>query len=325
LGNARKKYIPLLVVILSIIAPIAFRNDIYFILLLCMIGMYIISVSGLDILFGYSGQISLGHAGFYGIGAYASAILSTKLEMPAFISMVSAVIVAIIFAILLAMPAAKLVHHFLALLTIAFGQLFYLVVANSDELTGGFSGINFIPPFEIGPFALDTNFKYYYLILASVIVCLLIKQRIIKSRIGRAFVAIRENSHAANGSGINVTSYKMMAFAISAAFTAFSGALYAHFIRFVSPESFVLNQSIIFLTMLLFGGMGNFYGPIIGAVIITIINEYFQALGNYQMLIYGVFIILILMFMPKGLVGGFELIAKRFGRKEGGVQIVNPK
>lgn len=325
MGN-KKRDILLIIILLAVFLPMVLRNSSYIILLLCMIGIYTIAVSGLDVLFGYSGQISLGHAAFYGIGAYASAILSTQFKIPVFVSIVIAVIIAILFAILLALPAAKLVHHFLALLTIAFGQIFYLVIANANKLTGGFSGINFIPPLKIGSFTFDTNIRYYYFILISIIAFLFIKQRVINTRTGRAFIAIRESSNAASSSGINTTMYKVMAFGISAAFTAYSGALYAHLIRFISPESFTSNQSTLLLTMLLFGGMGNFYGPIIGAVIITIINEYFQVLGNYQMLIYGVFIILIILFMPKGLVGGINVAANWFKKKGKGVgEIDNPK
>jgi len=305
-----KKNIPLIAVITVIAIAIIFKSNSYFMLLITIMGIYIIAVSGLDILFGYSGQISLGHAAFYAIGAYGSAILSKSLGLPVWITLFIGAVLAAIFGFIIALPAAKLVHHFLALLTIAAGQIVYIFIGNTEKLTGGFSGINRIPSPMIGSFKFKGNFIYFFLVLAFVILFLIAKQRIIDSRTGRAFIAIRENAHAANGIGINIVKYKVIAFVISAFFTGFAGGLYAHFIGFISPESFAYSQSVIFLTMLLFGGMGNMIGPIIGAVIIGLLQEYLQVLGNFQNIIYGFLIIVIILFLPKGFFGVLEIIKK---------------
>lgn len=310
-----KKHRVLLVLIgILILIPIVFSRSAYLMLLLCTIGISTIAVSGLDLLFGYSGQISLGHAAFYAIGAYTSAILSKNYGIPVWITLIIGATLAAIIGLLIALPSVKLVHHFLALVTISFAQLVYLFVSNAEELTQGFEGINFIPKPTIGSFSFDTNTSYFYLIWVCALLLLFFKQCIVCSKTGRAFLAIKENSHAANGMGINLTKYKVMAFAISAFYTGFAGGLYAHFIGFISPESFMLMQSVLFLTMLLFGGTGNLYGPILGTVALTILSELLQEIGNYQVIVYGFVLLLVILFLPTGL-SGIKL--KKRLKKEG--------
>ncbi len=294
--------------VLGGLLPLLFLSDSYLVLLLCTTGISIIVVAGLDILFGYSGQISLGHAGFYCIGAYTSAILSLKLGWSVFLTIAVGGVLATIVGILLALPAVKLVHHFLALVTISFGQLVHLFVAEARGLTDGYSGINFIPRPRLGGFEFESNTAYYYLVYGILIVLLVAKQRLIASRTGRAFVAIREDAHAASGMGVNVTKYKTIAFAVSAFYAGIGGGLYAHLIGFISPETFVLNQSIIFLTMLLFGGMGNFWGPILGSAALAVVAEFLQKLESYQMLAYGIFLLLIIVYIPGGISKGLNVV-----------------
>jgi len=310
-----------LVIIGLLLLPQLFRHNSYIVLLLCTSAISIIVVSGLDLLFGYSGQISLGQAGFYCIGAYTSAILSLSYGFPVIISMLLGAVLATLLAVLIALPAVKLVHHFLALITISFGELVYLFVAHAERLTEGFSGMNFIPKPVIGNFTLDTNLSFYYFILFFMLLLLLVKTRIVNSRTGRALIAVRENVHSSDGIGINVKKMKVLAFALSAFYAGLAGALYAHLIGFISPESFQFSQSIMFLTMLLFGGMGNFWGSVVGAVILTMVSEALQELGSYQMLIYGIFLLVIIIFIPSGLTKGknpFRLISAAYNKKKGG-------
>ena len=299
------------------ILPLIFYGNSYFILLLCTTGISIIVVSGLDILFGYTGQISLGHAAFYCIGAYTSAILSRNFHVPVFLTLFIGAAVATLFAVLIAIPAVKLVHHFLALVTISFGRLAYLFVAHAKNLTEGFSGMNFIPRPSLGSFEFDSNFSYFYIVYVFLLIFLIVKKRLIDSSTGRAFIAIRENPHASEGMGVNNTRFKVMAFAISAFYTGFGGALYAHLIGFISPETFDSDQSIRFLTMLLFGGMGNMYGSILGAVALTAVAEYLQKLGTYQMLAYGVFLLFIVVFIPSGITRGVNVLSFFKKKKKG--------
>ena len=290
----------------------------YVILNICLIGIYVLAVSGLDLLFGYSGQISLGHAAFYCIGAYTSAILSANYGITPWITVFLGGLLSAGIGALLAFPASKLVGHFLSLLTISFGMLMYNIVANLlPDLTGGFVGFSGIPTFSIAGYEIAERQAFFFIILAFVVVFLVIKQRILASRTGRALVAIRENVVAANGMGIHVRNYKILVFAISAFYTGVAGALYAHMIGYISPDTFVHNQSVLILTMLLFGGSGSFVGPIIGAATITVLNELLQQFSAYQTLIYGIFILVVVLFMPGGLTKLFRELRKKIRGKSG--------
>lgn len=312
----KKKLLTAAVCLLFLIAAlIGLRTQQYLLTLLNFVCMYMISVSGLDILFGYSGQISLGHAAFYAAGAYTTALLTTKLGSPVWLSILAACLVSLVLGIIVALPASKLIHHFLALLTIAVGQLVYILLSRAS-FTNAMTGIRSIPNISIFGFELKSKYQFLIFMLVMVTFFLIIKQRIIHSRVGRAFQAIRENPVAANGIGINVQKYKIMAFAISAVFTGFAGAMYAHFVGFISPETFMSAQSVMFMTMLLFGGMGSFSGPLIGAAIVTFLNESLQALGSYRMMVYGAFILAVLLFLPHGISGLVDIVKQRFLRRK---------
>lgn len=286
-------------------------------LILCFICINTIAVTGLDILFGYTGQISFGHAGFYAIGAYTSSILSMKCGVPVIFSMMIAASVSMFFGFLIAIPASKLVKHFLSLLTIAFGNMTYIFVSVTKNLTNGFSGILNIPNLNLFGFRFRSNQSYFFLFAAIAILVLILKKRLINSRFGRALIAVRENPHAAAGMGINVRYYKVMAFAISELLTGLAGAFYAHLIGFISPDGFNNNQSNVFMTMLLFGGMASFLGPLVGAAILTIITEVMQGFVRYQMLLYAIFILLVLFCMPNGLSGIVVEVKTRIVNKKG--------
>ena len=297
--QTRKKTILKAAVCLALLAAalIGLRNQQYLLTLLNFVCMYMISVSGLDILFGYSGQISLGHAAFYASGAYTSALLTTKLGVPVW----------------LAIPAACLVSLALGIIV---GQLVYILISRAS-FTNAMTGIRSIP--NIPLFGYELKSKYFFLIFMILMVALflIIKQCIIHSRVGRAFQAIRENPVAAGGIGINVQKYKIMAFAISAVYTGFAGAMYAHFVGFISPETFTSAQSVMFMTMLLFGGMGSFSGPLIGAAIVTFLNETLQVLGSYRMMVYGAFILAVLLFLPHGISGLIDIVKQSLFKNRG--------
>jgi len=291
---------------------IVLNRNRFVLLLLGLIAVYTIAVSGLDVLFGYSGQISLGHAGFWAVGAYASILMSHGrfgfsqwfgFALPPIITIFLAGIVAMAFGVLIAFPASKLVAHFLALLTIAFGELVFLAIISFPNVTNAFLGVTAIPPISLFGFAFNTNYLFFLFALVLTVIFLIVKQRIIHSRVGRALIAIRENPLAANGVGVNLQYYKVMSFAISAFFTGVSGAMYAHLVGFISPETFMFAQSVIFLTMLIFGGAGNLFGPIVGVIIIVIMQEALQAFSTARMLIYGIFLLLTILFLPKGVFG----------------------
>ncbi|MBU5331193.1 branched-chain amino acid ABC transporter permease [Anaerocolumna aminovalerica] len=311
-----KKFLILEIIIVALITAYMLRGT-YPSLILCFICINTIAVTGLDILFGYTGQVSFGHAGFYAIGAYTSSILSIKLGIPVVISMIIAALVSMFFGFVIAIPASKLVKHFLSLLTIAFGNMVYIFLSVTKDLTNGFSGILNIPNLNLFGFRFKSNQSYFFLFAAVAILVLIGKKRLIHSRFGRALIAVRENPHAAAGMGINVKYYKVMAFALSALLTGLAGAFYAHLIGFISPDGFNNNQSNVFMTMLLFGGIASSFGPLIGSTILTIVTEVMQGFVRYQMLLYAVFILLVLFCMPNGVSGVIANIKTRIDKKKG--------
>ncbi len=304
---------------LVIVVALCFHGRTYIFSVANFILIYVISTAGLDLLFGYSGQISLGHAGFYAIGAYTTALLSTSTGIHPLITMLAGAVLATLVGMVLAYPAAKLRYHFLSLVTIAFGEMIYLLAVTSPgDITNGFSGVYGIPVIKLFGISFKSNYNYFFLLLFFAALFLFIKWRVVHSKIGRAFIAIRDNTTAAGGMGINVRYYRVMAFAISAFYTAFAGGLYAHMIRFISPEVFTQdNISIPMITMVLFGGYGTQWGPVIGAIVVTIINELLQATGTYRMIIYGLFVVVVLLFMPRGIMSFIrDFSARAAARKE---------
>ena len=300
-------------ILLCILFPIICNglNMSYPILIMCYLEIYIIAVSGLDILFGYSGQISMGHAAFYAIGAYGSGMLHNYLGIPVIVSMLIAAAIATIIGALLAMPASRLMFHFLSLSTIAFGEIVYQLISHSpNDITGNFRGL-FSDSISVFGLTLDDPVFFVYFGLICMILLLVLKSFIVSSRVGRAFMAIRENTHAANGMGINVRAYKVLAFAISAFYVALAGSMYMHLVGYISPDTFTQKQSVMFITMLLFGGTACQSGPIIGAAFVLLLTEFLRGLQSYQMLIYGVLMLIIIVAMPGGLHGALNALMDR--------------
>ena len=198
------------------------------------------------------------------------------------------------------------------------GKLAALLAAVLMVFTGCVrSGVGVIPAVTLFGFKLSKNIPIFYMLLVFAIIFMFVKQRIVHSKVGRAFIAIRDNTAAANGMGIDVTRYRVMAFGISAFYTAFAGALYAHFIRFISPETFTQEAlSVPLLTMVLFGGLATQWGPVIGSVVVTLIKELLQATGTYQMIIYSGFIVVVLLFMPKGVMSFISGIVEKVKMKK---------
>lgn len=309
----RKKLLTaaVLLIVFGIMTAVAF-GETYIALMFCRFGIYAIAVSGLDILFGYTGQISFGHAAFFAVGAYTSAYFAINLGWnPIFTILIGAVFSMIVGAVI-AIPATKLVKHFLSLLTIAFGQLVYTFANSTRAITGGASGLKDIPSITIFGFSFDNYSKSFILIFVLTVLLMLVKHNIVRSRVGRAFIAIRENTQAAYSSGINVRMYKTLAFVISSAYAGIAGGLYAHLINFISPDTFSSTQSTLFMTMLLFGGMASLAGPVVGSVVLLIIKEFLQSFSTYQMLVYALLILVVLFLLPNGISGAFTGLAAKF-------------
>ena len=308
-----KKKLPIGIAVAVVVLALPFilqliaGND-YSVMICCIILVYVIAVSGLDILFGYSGQISLGHAAFFVIGAYTSGLLNNYFNTPLWLTIPAGALLATGIGALLAWPASKLKFHFLSLATVAFGEIVYYFLYVSPKIgdasigfTNDYMGINVINiPF------LDNYTKWYFFLLFFTVIALVLKQSLVHSRTGRAFMAIRENTHAANGMGVNVRKNKIIAFAVSAFYTGFAGAVYVHLIRYIAPATAQQKQSVLFLTMLLFGGTGSLVGPIIGVIFIELLLELIRPLQEYQMLLYGCLLLIVIVALPGGLYGGVK-------------------
>lgn len=306
----------LLILAVLIVAALVLCRKTYYALIIALFGIYAIVAISLDILFGYTGQISLGHAGLFAVGAYAATLLTMRAGVPSLLSLLLGAIATTIVGFIVAIPASKLVKHFLSLLMIAFGQMVYLIINTWTPVTGGSLGIGAIPDLNVFGIVIASNFAYAIVCWILVAGMIIIKNRIVDSRVGRAFIAIRENPTAARGLGIDVRKYKIMAFAISAFMTGLAGGMYAFLRGFISPETFNGTQSTLFMTMLLFGGLTTTAGPVIGAAVLLLIKELFQSLALYQGLIYAAFILLILFFFPNGAVGVYYSIVALIRKKK---------
>ncbi|MBS1112328.1 MAG: branched-chain amino acid transporter permease [Nitrospirae bacterium] len=255
---------------------------------------------GLCILMGYAGQVSLGQAGFYGVGAYVSSMLSLHGGFPVVISVILAMIAAGIAAVLLAVPALRLKGHYLAVATLGFGEIIYVIL--NEWGPGGPSGFGDIPHFSFLGYTVDSTTGYFYLIWSLVAAVMLFSINLIRSRTGRALRAIHDSELACNAMGLNVVTLKIKVFILSAVYASLAGSLYAHYVTFISPSSFSLFYSILVLTMVIVGGITNLWGAIIGAVVITVLPELLRRFEELDVLVYGLILTLSLMFFRRGLV-----------------------
>ena len=302
--------------LLLIISPMISNND-YVLNIYIFILLNIIVVTGLNLLMGYAGQISLGHAGFVGMGAYLSAILTGKYMWNCWLAMVVAAVVVAFTAFLLALPTLKLKGHYLAMATLGLGIIIYIFF-NQLPITGGPSGFTGIPFLSIGNYQFTDYFSQYVLIAAITFFLVLFAFNLTTFRIGRAFRAIHGSEPAASVLGIDTYSYKIKVFVISAVYASISGSLYAHVVTFISPSSFYFNTSVGIVTMVVIGGMGYIWGGILGAALLTSLPEFLRFFEDYDIAIYGLLLIFVLLFLPEGLIGGIKELWEHFGKKNAG-------
>ncbi|RST72963.1 branched-chain amino acid ABC transporter permease [Siminovitchia acidinfaciens] len=307
--NRQKQYIgiALLVAILTIIP--FFANS-FMLSVLILIGLYAIVTSGLTMLMGYAGQISLGHAAFYGIGAYSAAIVTGTYGLPSILGILTGIVIASVIAVIIGIPTLKLKENYLALATLGFGIIIFVFFKEFKELTGGLNGFFGIPSFEILGFAFNTDMRFYYLVWLILLLSILFSSNIIHSRVGRALRSIHGSDIAANSIGVNIQQYKLQVFVLSAIYASISGSLYAHYVSFINPELFTAMESISLLIMVVIGGSSSIWGGMIGAVVYVLLNEGLKDLvpmvlpsvgGEFQIIFFGVLLVVILIYMPQGL------------------------
>ena len=265
---------------------------------------------GLSLIFGYAGQLSLTQSAFYGIGAYTSAILTTKLGMPFWVGLLAAAVLSGIVAYLLGAPILRLRHFYLAMATLAFGEVLGVFFVQEVKITGGPTGIINVPFASLGPIVLDQPWKYYYLVWAIAVAALLFSRNLVRSKIGRALIAISSSEVGATAMGVNVTHYKVLMFSLSGLYAGLAGSLYAHYLTFVGPDSFTIEFSILLVIMIGVGGAQSLWGAMLGAIFAATAPTLLSAYRQYNMLAYGVVLILIMMFMPEGLAGTFDRLGQ---------------
>ena len=283
----------------------------YWISTLVFIGLFAILTVGLCLLLGHAGQISLGHNAFYGLGAYTSAIVTTRFGLSPWLGILLSLALTGALAAVLARPVFRLRGHFLALATLGLGLIFYVVFNEATELTGGPSGLAGIPYLSIGSFVFDQDIEYYYLVWGTVAAILFISLNLVNSRIGRALCAIRDSEIAAETMGADTARLKAQIFVISCIYAGLAGSLYAHYVTFVNPSPFGLNTSLMLLVMAAIGGTGSIWGAPLGAAVVTLLTEFLRALvprlsdhasGEYEIIIFGILLIVIMRWMPEGVV-----------------------
>ena len=296
-----KKILALAAIVFIYFVPTIFKSNQYFLVIGCYILIYSVAASGLDVLSGYCGQISLGHAAYFAIGAYVSACLNKYFEIPVFFTMLIGAVLAAAIGAVIAWPSTKLVYHFLSLATISFGAIVnQMIRVSPGRITG--DAVGFVTaPISLFGTKLSSYDKFFIFAFTVLLITLLVKNNLVNSRLGRAFIAIRENSYAANGTGINVRRYKVIAFATSAFFTGYAGAMYTHLIRYITPDQFKQILSVYLLTMLMFGGTGSLLGPIVGVICVQLLTESLRFAEEYQMLIYGVILFTVIVAFPGGI------------------------
>ncbi len=309
-------------VIFLALYPFLFKN--YYVYMANYMAINVIVAVGLNLLVGYTGQISLGHSGFFAIGAYATTFLMLKTGMPFLFALIIGALISAALGFIIGIPSLKLEGPYLSIATLGFG-LTITIVLGRLEFLGGRQGLH-TPPLYVFGWHVDTDREFYYLLVGITFLLVLAARNIVKTRVGRAFMAIRDEDIAAECMGINLTLYKTMAFGISAFYTGIAGGLYAFVLRFIEPQMFGLMMSILFLGMIVVGGLGSIFGSIAGALIFSwldlelrnIMNipyigqwlhqlsqSYFSITGvsNIQYIIYGLIVVLIMIFEPLGIYG----------------------
>jgi branched-chain amino acid transport system permease protein len=300
-----------------LLAPYFFKGG-YLMNVLVFVGIHTMLAIALNLLLGYAGQISLGHAGFFGLGAYISGVLTATYGWNPWFAMPLAAALVGSLAYLVAFPILKLKGHYLAMATLGLGIIIYIVFNETVDLTGGPSGLSGIPNLVIGGIVFDSDVKNYYLIWGFTLLVVLFSVNLANSRVGRALRAVHDSEVAARVVGVDARLLKVQIFTLSAIISSLAGSLYSHTMTFVSPASFGFNFSVELLTMVVIGGLGSVYGSFLGAALLTLLPEFLRAAHDYDIIIYGALLMVMVMFMPGGLVRGVPALFRRVAGRKGG-------
>lgn len=301
-------------ILAAVLCVFPFVANSYWLYLACLVAIHVASATGLNILTGYTGLVSLGQAAFMGLGAYTVAVLELRAGTPALLNLAAAGVVAMAGGVVVGIPSLRVKGLYLAIATIAASFIAHFLFANWSSLTGGTAGLS-LPPASVFGVALDTSFRIYWLVVPITVLMVAGAANLFRTRIGRAFIAIRDRDISAEVLGIPLLRYKLLSFALSSFYAGVAGGLWAYFFRVVTPESFPLIMSIFFLAAIIVGGMGTILGGILGAAFMTMVPELLKLLvgwlplgGNAALvlspvrtMVFGALIVGFLIFEPHGL------------------------
>jgi branched-chain amino acid transport system permease protein len=312
MNNVQKIGLLVLLALYAILPLFLKSYGVYLMTLLCV---YLMAAFGLNLIVGYAGQMSIGQAAFYGIGAYIAGILMTKMGISFWIVLPVAAIACFVIGLALGFPALRVQHHYLAFATLGFNVLVFLVMRNEEQLTGGTFGISNIPRPSLFAWSLDGALPFFYFAFASVIILALVLWWLLRSPWGRAFAALRDNPIRAESTGVNITAYTLLAFAIGAACAGIGGVYLAALVNFIEPGQFHLSVSLMMLLAVIVGGSGRFFGPVLGSVVVILLPEWLRFLQDWYLAIFGFAVIVLMVFLP----GGLLSLPDRF-KTRGGAQ-----
>lgn len=310
--NNNKKFL-LIFAGLIFFLPWLIENN-YYLMVLNIAALNLLVVIGLNLLMGYAGQISLGQAAFFGLGAYLTAIFTVTLGIPLGLAVLFTFLATAIVAYIIGVPTLKLEGHYLVMATLGFNVIAYILMIQLEPITGGPSGFANIPRLQIGSFIFDSDFKTYFLFWSISLTIFGLAGNLINSRAGRAMAALSYNEIVARCVGVDTENYKIKIFIFSALLASLAGILYAHYLTFISPGTFSFFYSIQVVTMVLVGGIGSLWGSVFGAILLTVLPELLQEVKEYNVLVYGLILTLILTFFPRGLLPG---LGEVWGRIKG--------
>ena len=295
-----------------LVLPLFFKDSRYYMNILNFSGIFIILTFSFNFIHGYLGLISIGQAGFFAIGAYVTAGLTMGVGLNYFLSLFIASTAAALAGVLIGFPAIRIRGHYFILITLGFGEIVRLIILNWKAVTNGTNGINGIPSPSWGPLLFASRFSYYYLVLFFIFLAMLVTRNLRQSKYGRAMLSLKTTEMAATVMGVNPATNKLINFSLSGLFAGLAGGLYGSYIGSISPEAFSIDLSIEILTMSLVGGAGTIAGPIIGATFLIVLKERLRFMREYYMILYGAGIVLVMIFMPHGIMGLVRRISDRF-------------
>jgi branched-chain amino acid transport system permease protein len=299
--NWRPAAIPV-VAVAALVLPLVLRGA-YHRHVLVLAGLFVLMALGFDLVLGYLGELSLGHAAFFGIGAYTTALLTKNFSVPFPLDLLLAAVCTGIFGFLIGAPSLRLKGPYFAIVTFGFAEILRLIVLNWTSVTRGPMGLPDVPHAHLGPLVITSELGYYYVVLALIGIAIVVTRRLLDSTVGHAFLAIRENDELAAAVGIATFRLKLRAFVIGTMITGAAGSVYARYVHFVDPTALSFYYTVTVVSMVIVGGQGSVAGTILGALVFTLLPEYLRVAERARLVIFGATLMLAIVFLPEGLRG----------------------